>query len=179
MAIAAVALAALSAAAFATLALAPSAHAAGVLSVSVERTAVTTRLGEEFAFRATVTNPGTGARNGLIAHLNVLSLTPGVEVDPEDWSSDRTRYLATIPAGGSLTLTWPIKAVNAGAIGVYVAVVSPESSPSAPTTGPMARVTVVRRQTLNSGGVLWLVIGVPVVLSLLAIATRFRRTRRS
>ena len=45
----------------------------------------------------------------------------GVYVDPEDWSSHRTRYLAPISAGGSVTLAWKMQAVNSGSFGVYVA----------------------------------------------------------
>ena len=75
----------------------------------------------------------------LIAHLNVLSLRSGVYIDPEDWSSNRTRYLPPIPAGGSLTLTWRLQAVNAGSIGVYVAVLPQSVAAKPPTTSPTTR----------------------------------------
>ena len=57
---------------------------------------------------------------GLIAHLTVVSLHDGVYVDPEDWSSHRTRYLGAIPTGGSAMITWRLQAVNAGTFGIYV-----------------------------------------------------------
>src|SRR5207244_2023679 len=98
------------------------AAAAGGLSVTVDRTAISTALGRKFELRSTISNRGAAPAAGLIAHLNVFSLRPGVYVDPEDWSSHRTRYLAPIPPGGSTTIVWRLAAVSSGSIGVYVAV---------------------------------------------------------
>lgn len=158
--------------------LAASAQAAPGSSVSVnaDRTTIPTRLGKKFSFQSTISNRGSSTASGLIAHLNVLSLRPGVYVDPEDWSSNRTRYLAPIPAGGSTTVTWRIQAVNAGSIGVYVAVL-PRSGAGRPTTGPTVRVEIAERKTLNSGGILPLALGVPALLGALTVGLRFRRGR--
>ena len=144
--------------------------------VSVDRTRVVTSLGHQFADRSTLTNRGTSTVGGLIAHLNVLSYDRGVYVDPEDWSSHRTRYLAPIPAGGSTTLTWRLNAVNAGRLGVYVAVL-PRSGAATPTTGPTVRVEIADRKTLNSGGILPLALSVPVLLGLATLGLRLRRVR--
>jgi hypothetical protein len=145
--------------------------AAGV-SVRVDRTAISTSLGHRFVFHTTIANGGAASARGLIAHLNVLSLRNGVYVDPEDWSSHRTRYLAPIPAGGSVTLTWMLQAVNAGSIGVYVAVLGASGRP---VTGPAVHVAIAERKTLNSGGVLPLALGIPALLAALALAIRARR----
>ena len=103
---------------------APAASAADAsqMSVTLDRARVSTQLGQKFSFRSTITNRGSTPASGLIAHLNVLSLRPGVYVDPEDWSAERTVYLRTIAPGGSTTTTWRMHAVNAGTFGVYVAV---------------------------------------------------------
>jgi ABC-type taurine transport system ATPase subunit len=74
-----------------TLALAWPGAARASVSVTVDRTGVATGLGKRFAFRSTVVNAGPGEARGLVAHLNVASLRPGVYVDPEDWSTSRTR----------------------------------------------------------------------------------------
>jgi hypothetical protein len=156
-------------------AVAPAAPGPGV-SVNVDRTTIPTRLGKKFSFQSTISNGGSSTASGLIAHLNVLSLRPGVYVDPEDWSSNRTRYLAPIPAGGSTTVTWRIQAVNAGSIGVYVAVL-PRSGAGRPATGPTVRVEIAERKTLNSGGILPLALGVPALLGALTVGLRLRRGR--
>ena len=155
---------------------APAAAAADPLTVSSDRTQVSTRLGRTFEFHSTIANHGSEPAAGLIAHLNVLSLRNGVYVDPEDWSSRRTRYLAPIPAGGSTTLTWRIKAVNAGSIGVYVAVLS-RSGPVPPMTGPTLRIAIAERRTLNSGGIVPLALGRPALLGLVLLVVRIGRSR--
>ena len=150
---------------------------AGGLSVSLDRTSVSTRLGHTFAFHSTIANHSGDATRALIAHLNVLSLRSGVYVDPEDWSSHRTRYLGPIPPGASRRLSWRIKAVNAGSIGVYVAVLPRSGAPVPPATGPTLRVEIADRRTLDSGGILPLALGIPALLALVLVGVRVRRRR--
>ncbi len=159
------------------LAFAPAAHAAGALSVSNDRTAIATKLGHKFVFHSTIHNNGATPASGLVAHLNVVDLSGHTYVDPEDWSSHRTRYLAPIPAGGSTTLAWRMNAVNSGTIGVYVAVLPRSGEPVPPTTGPTLRVRIQDRKTLNSGGILPLALGLPALLGLLALGVRLGRAR--
>jgi hypothetical protein len=157
-------------------ALAPAAHAAPRTTVSVDPTTVTTKLGHTFVIHSTIANHGSTAAAGLIAHLNVLSLGRGLYVDPEDWSSHRTRYLAPIAAGASTTLSWKLAAVNAGELGVYIAVLPRNGRAVEPTTGPLVRVTIADRRTLDAGGILPLALGIPALLALTtAIVKTFRR----
>jgi hypothetical protein len=157
------------------LAFAPAAHAG--LTVSNDRTAIETQLGHKFAFHSTIRNDGATQARGLVAHLNVVDLSGHTYVDPEDWSTHRTRYLALVPPGGSTTLTWPMNAVNAGTIGLYVAVLPRSGAPVRPTTGPTVRVRIQDRKTLNSGGILPLALGLPALLGVLALGVRLRRAR--
>ena len=112
---------------------------------------------------------------GLIVHLNVLSLRKFGYIDPEDWSSHRTRYLAPIPVGGSVTLTWKLQAVNAGGIGVYVAALRQGGVAQPPTTGPTVHVSIAQRTTLNSGAILPLALGISALLAALTFTIRTRR----
>ena len=156
---------------------APAARAAGNVVVTNDRAAIATKIGDKFVFHSRIANRGGAAATGLVAHLNVLDLTGHTYVDPEDWSSKRTRYLAPIPAGGSTTLTWRMNGVNAGTIGIYVAVLPRSGAPIPPTTGPTVRVQIKDRKTLNSGGIVPLALGIPAVLGLLALGVRQRRRR--
>jgi hypothetical protein len=149
----------------------------GTLSVTTDRTQISTRLGHKFAFRTTITNTGAAPARELIAHLNVLSFDSSVYVDPEDWSSHRTSYLSPIPAGGSRTVSWRMQAVNAGRFAVYVAVL-PRSGSTPPVTSPTIDVTVAKRTTLNPHGVVPLALGVPALLGLLMLGVRMRRRAR-
>ncbi|HSF60247.1 MAG TPA: hypothetical protein VLA69_00990 [Gaiellaceae bacterium] len=158
-------------------ALAPTATAAGVdgVSVAVTPEQIATTLGGKFSFTSTITNGGSTDAEGLIAHLNVLSLKDGTYVDPEDWSGNRTRYLEPIVAGESRTLTWAMQAVNDGDFGIYVAVLPEDGAPVMPVTGPTIRLDVAERKTLNAGGILPLVLGIPAAIGALAVGVRLRR----
>ena len=145
------------------------------ISVTVDRERISSQLGGRFAFRSTITNRGSSAAGGLIAHLNVLSLRPGVYVDPEDWSSQRTSYLGTIPPGGSSTITWRMQAVNAGSFGMYVAVLQESGRARPPSTAPTVRLRVSERKTLNSGGILPLALGIPGLLGVMSLTLRLHR----
>jgi len=59
------------------------------------RTAVETKLATS-RLPLAILNRGAIPARDLVAHLNVLDLTGHTYVDPEDWSSIRTRYLAPI-----------------------------------------------------------------------------------
>ena len=157
------------------LAVVPAARAG--VTVSNDRRAIATKLGHKFVFHSTIRNDGATTASGLVAHLNVVDLSGHTYVDPEDWSSHRTRYLATIAPSGSTTLAWPMNAVNSGTIGVYVAVLPRSGAPVPPTTGPTVRVRIQDRKTLNSGGILPLALGLPALLGLLALGVRVRRGR--
>jgi hypothetical protein len=152
------------------------AEAAG-LRVSNDRVGISSALGHKFVFHTTIRNEGATPASGLIAHLNVVDLSGHTYVDPEDWSSRRTRYLPPIPAGGSTALAWRMNAVNSGTIGVYVAVLPRSGAPVPPTTGPTVRVQIKDRKTLNSGGILPLALGLPALLGVVALGVRVRRGR--
>lgn len=158
-------------------ALAVAAPAQAAVSVMNDRTAITTKLGHKFTFRSRIENRGATAAGDLVAHLNVVDLTGHTYVDPEDWSSRRTRYLAAIPPGGSTTVTWPMNAVNSGTIGLYVAVLPRTGTPVRPVTSPTLRLRIRDRRTLNSGGILPLALGIPGAIGLLALGVRSSRRR--
>jgi hypothetical protein len=157
--------------------LAPVPAARAGVTVSNDRTAIATKLGHKFVFHSTIRNDGVTAASDLVAHLNVVDLSGHTYVDPEDWSSQRTRYLPSIPPGGATALAWRMNAVNSGTVGVYVAVLPRSGAPVPPTTGPTVRVQIKDRKTLNSGGILPLALGLPALLGLLALGVRVRRGR--
>jgi hypothetical protein len=164
----------------ASVALAASGPAAGAfqdVTVRVAPSHIRTELGRNVLVHATFTNNAPTASGALVAHLNVLSLRRGVEVDPEDWSTHRTRYLGSISAGASQTISWKVHAINTGRIALYVAVV-PQSGPSRqPVTGRTVQLDVAGRRTLNSGGILPLALGIPALLGLMTAGIRLKRTR--
>ena len=162
------------------LALAAVVHAASSpagISASVDRARISTDLGNTFVFRSTIVNRGPAAADGVIAHLNIVSLTGDVYVDPEDWSTHRTRYLGSVGAGGSQTITWRLKAVSSGSFGVYVAVLRRGGADRPPITAPLVAVQVAGRKTLNAGGILSVALVVPACIGVFTLGLRLRRRR--
>lgn len=144
------------------------------LEVTVDHSTISTQLGHRFEFSSTVRNPGPRVE-GLVAHLNVLSLRAKPYVDPEDWSPQRVVFLDPIPAGGSVTLRWPMTAVNSGTFGVYVTVLDRNPGTAPAPNSPTVVVHVTERRTVNPGGILPLSIAVPTLLGAVVVWLRLRR----
>jgi hypothetical protein len=145
---------------------------AAALRITLDRGSVAIRLGKSFAFTSTLA-AGPGPTGPLVAHLNVVSLDRSTYVDPEDWSTHRTRYLDPLAAGESRSIRWSVKAVSAGPMAIYVTAV-PAGGTGPIAVGPPLRVQVADRKTLNSGGVVPLALAVPAVVILLAVMARRR-----
>ena len=126
----------------------------------MSRARVSIRIGEDFRFTTAISNRGAAPLEGLVAHLDVVSHDPCVYVDPEDWSSERTRYLPRVAPGASLEIPWNVKAVNAGRFAVYVVVLGD----GPPLAGPALDARVAERRTMDAGGVLPLAVGLPALL---------------
>jgi hypothetical protein len=151
------------------------------LSVEFDRTRVDLVVGDKFTLTSTITNNGAGPSTPVIAHLNVASLTSDVYVDPEDWSSSRSRYLPAIAPGQSVDVTWDMQAVNSGWFDIYV-VLLPRGSSSLGSTEPLVvshavLAKIAGKQTANPGGALPAVIGIPLVIGAAALWSRYRRRR--
>jgi hypothetical protein len=149
------------------------AQADAPVAISMSRAHVATTLGDELRVTSTVTNTGRAALAGLVAHLNVVSWDRDVYVDPEDWSSERTRYLPPLAPGRSRTIDWTVKAVNSGHFAIYVAVLEA----ARPATGPALDVRVAEHRSLDAGGALPVALGVPALVGLALLVLRLRRAR--
>jgi hypothetical protein len=158
------------------------AHATAInplgVTVVLDRTAVSTTIGQRFQFNATVRNETGAPLTGLIAHLNILSTDPATYVDPEDWSSERTRYLAELPGHGSVRVQWRARAVNSGRFVLYVAVTSKGGRADIAASEGL-RLLAADQRTLNASGILPVSLGVPAAVLLLMGLSARRRRRRS
>ncbi len=152
-----------------------SAVAAGQVVVELDQHDLATGPGKKIAFESTIRNNGDRPLDGYVAHLNILSTDKSVYVDPEDWSPRRTQYLDELPAGGSTTLSWDVRAVTSGPLLLFVSVTSP-SAREVTSSGPL-NLTVGGRRVVNAGGVLPLVLWMPAGVLVLLGATSVRRRR--
>ncbi len=150
------------------------------VAVSIAPSADHTQVGKRFRFRSTVRNDGDRPLRGLVAHLDVVSLDPGVYVDPEDWSSQRTVYLDPLPARGTVQVPWRVQVVNDGRFVLYVVVstVSPDEGPAAVDVSDGLRLSATAPRTIGADSVLPVALGVPAALALLLVLTTARSRRR-
>ena len=151
------------------------------VTISLSKTTVATMTGETFTFASQIVNNDSNATPPLVVHLNVVSLDESAYIDPEDWSPDRTMIVGEIPPRSSATQTWTVKPVLKGNVSIYL-VVLPASDGSTTEGGlvasPAINVRVDEQRTLNPGGVLPVVLVVPVVLAAAMAGLRFTRQRR-
>jgi hypothetical protein len=112
----------------------------------------------------------------MVAHLNIVGLSSGIYVDPEDWSDQRTKRLPALAPGESREISWSVKAVTGGEAAIYVVVLpdKPAKSPLEPVASGALDVRIAERRTLNSGGVLYVALGVPALLGLATLTVRRR-----
>jgi hypothetical protein len=158
-----------------------SSRADSTLSIEFDRSRVDLVVGDKFTLTSTIANNGATPSTPVIAHLNVASLTSDVYVDPEDWSSSRSRYLPAIAPGQSVDVTWDMQAVNSGWFDIYV-VLLPRGASSLGSTEPLVvshavLAKIAGKQTANPGGALPAVIGIPLLIGAAAVWSRYRRRR--
>ena len=148
------------------------------VSVSIDRSTMDTRVGQRIRFGSTVRNDGDRPATDLVAHLNVLSTDPGVYVDPEDWSAQRTIYLQPLPPHGSVRLPWRVQVVNDGRFVLYVAVTS-RTGPGPVVASNGLELTATAHRSIDAGGVLPVALGVPGLVLVLLLGSVARRRRHA
>jgi hypothetical protein len=151
----------------------PSPHA---VSVNFNQPDVQTTVGQRFRPISTIRNNGDKTLSGLVAHLDVLSVRPDVYVDPEDWSSQRTVYLDPLPAHGTVSVPWKVQVVNKGRLVVFVTVTR-KNGRAVVDSGDGLRLSASARRTIDTNGVLPIVLGIPAVVLTLLLLTRRQRSR--
>ena len=154
------------------LVVAPAVTAKSQVEVTLDRTEVSTRIGDSFSFDSRVRNIGTEPLRDVVAHLNIAGLESDIYVDPEDWSEDRTRFLGTLGPGETTTVAWDVKAVTGGRAAIYVVVLPSDGEPA---VSPAIAADIADTKDFNSDGVLPLALGVPAVLGAVALTVRRRR----
>lgn len=144
--------------------------------VTFEQSRLAVAVGDKFTLDSTVSNPGQEETGPLIAHLNVVSLTSDVYVDPEDWSGERTVEVDSLEPGAEEQITWDVQAVNAGRFAIYV-VLLPDNA-GQPSVSPTVQLAVASRRTLTASGSLPIAVAVPLLLGTAAAIALFRVKRR-
>ncbi|HSB01573.1 MAG TPA: ABC transporter permease subunit [Anaerolineales bacterium] len=150
------------------------------LTIAIDTEWKHVKTGDSVEFSTTVTNTSSEASPPLIVAMNVINLdATGDVVDPEDWSPQRTQYMASLGPGDSARQNWIINTILEGDYMVYMVLIPGPGSAEAtthPVTSSGIHLTVDPFTRLNPGGVLPFAIGGPIVL--LAITYLVYRRRR-
>ena len=142
--------------------------------IDLDKTSVEVGVGQGFQFSSTIANTGNQPLTSLVAHLNVVSADGSTYVDPEDWSSDRSQYLDTLAPDATWAPSWDVKAVNSGALILYVAVTTASGADEVVASGPL-RATVTQLRTIDATGVLPVALAVPAAFVVCFVMARRRR----
>lgn len=139
--------------------------------------------GDSLLFKTTMTNRGANVARPLTLAMNIINLdAKGDIVDPEDWSPQRTQYIEQLAPGESKELTWRMNAIMDGDYMLYMVAIPrpgrPEDS-SLPATSTGIHLTISPRVKLNPKGILFYVIGTPVVLAAGMVILSRRRRRQT
>ena len=147
--------------------------------VRVDEGAVLARVAdrrERPGFTSRIENRGTAALDGLFAHLNVVGLSCGIYVDPEDWSEERTKSVPPLGPGESTEVDWDVTAVTGGEAAIYVVVLRrDEPGRERLAISPAMDVGIAESVELNTDGVLPLTLAVPAAIAAAAVVVRRRR----
>jgi protein tyrosine phosphatase (PTP) superfamily phosphohydrolase (DUF442 family) len=132
-------------------------------------------MGDHLRFWSTITNKGNTTVEGLVAWLSLVEVDPGHEqpVDLEDWSAHKAIAGAVLGPGQSLRTEWPMRLIKGGAYRVAVSVT--ERNSKTVITSPTIEFRVRTKPVLQSGRVVLVAVGIPLlILGLIG----FKRIRR-
>ena len=113
--------------------------------------------GDKFEFETVITNPGTQKVSSVVVAMNIVNMSKGEAVDPEDWSPERTQYIQDLGPGESTTLTWKVHSVFGGKYMVYIVGIPKPAGPkqtSMPSASNGIHLTIKPVARVNPGGML-------------------------
>lgn len=160
----------------------PAQGASQPFEISIDMEFAVVNAGDPVMFNTAISNASDDTSQPLIVAMNIINLdSQGDVVDPEDWSPERTQYVASMAPGQSVDLSWRVNAILDGDYMVYMVLI-PEPDGLQATSRPVAssgiHLTVEPFTRLNPGGVLPIVIAIPIVLMAGVGFVMWRQRRR-
>ena len=121
-------------------------------------------MGDHLHFQSIIVNRSGKPIRGLVAWISLVEVDKGNEqpVDLEDWSAHKAITGAALGPGQSLTTDWPMRLIKGGDYRVMVSVTGRDDS--AVVSSPTLEFHVKQKPVLQSGRVLPVAFGVPLLL---------------
>ena len=132
-------------------------------------------MGDHLQFWSTITNKGTRPIEGLVAWISLVEVDPGNEqpVDLEDWSAHKAIAGGALGPCQSLRTAWPMRLIKGGDYRVVVSVAARYSRTV--FTSPTIEFHVRQKPVLQSGSIISVAAGVPLLIFCLIAFNKMRR----
>jgi hypothetical protein len=129
----------------------------------------TPHTGDALTFRAVIRNDGRTPISGVIVWISLLEVDPGKEqpVDLEDWSAQKAATLPGIAPGQTVETKWDLRLIQSGSYRISVIAAATGDAVdrnSSPVVSPFAAFTVASKAVVETGRVLPIASGVPLVI---------------
>lgn len=154
------------------------AQAAQTLTVTSDRSSVTTQAGSTTFLPIAISNTGSEPSGPLVAHLLVVDPASDGSADAEDWTGQLTRRIESIAAGATTDLSWDIKPIKTGEYFVMIAVTPLDPGETPPVLSPNIVFDVSPPGALAFGSVIAVSSLVPLTLITVDSIMRRRQRRR-
>ena len=121
-------------------------------------------MGDHLQFWSTITNKSTRPIEGLVAWISLVEVDPGNEqpVDLEDWSAHKAIAGAALGPYQSLRTAWPMRLIKGGDYRVVVSVTDRDTRTV--FTSPTIEFHVTQKPVLQTGRILPVAVGVPILI---------------
>ena len=149
------------------------------VTVEIAPASASLLLGESFEIDVVVTNRSETMTPPLAVHIDVTDPGRASSVDPEDWTATLTRHAGSLRPDTQQTLRWSLQPISGGRFVLYVVALDTEQTPDALVAASNGiPIDVTERRSLNPGGVVPVVLAVPILLGA-ALVVRRRLTAGS
>jgi hypothetical protein len=128
------------------------------------------QMGDRITFISTIENKGATAARGVVAWISLVQVDPGQEkpMDLEDWSAQKAVTRAELSPGERFTVEWPMRLIQAGTF--RVAVSGADRSSPRIVSSPFIEFSVRSKPVVESGRILPVALGMPLILVALMLA---------
>ena len=132
------------------------------------------QMGDWLKFHSVIENSGKQTAHGIVAWISLVQVDPGHEqpMDLEDWSAHKAVTQAVLQPGEQVKVEWPIRLIQAGAYRVVISAVDRETGHV--MTSPFVDFKVRRKPVVDSGRILPVALGVPVLVLGMMAWRRYR-----
>lgn len=134
-------------------------------------------MGDWMHFDSVIRNTGNQAIEGLVAWISLVEVTPGQEqpMDLEDWSAHKAVTGTSLTPGGKLDTQWPMRLIQSGDYRVVIS--ATDRKDKTVFTSPTIQFHVARKPVVESGRILPVALGVPLLIGGMMGYRKLRRRR--